>query len=156
MILFFLTTFNSWSQKYYDLNDFEYFIDFNNMYASLKFQDYEIKGEIEDIISHYGNRYTGQNRATGTVFINNPTKIGDQITFNMITAPTGNFSLNKLGYNFPIGRDGMRGTLSFNQLKYKIGKDLKTSPQSKGDAFTYKANVKYPLLMIFLFKVIRG
>ena len=57
-ILFFLTTFNSWSQKYYDLNDFEYFIDFNNMYASLKFQDYEIKGEIEDILSHYGNRYT--------------------------------------------------------------------------------------------------
>ena len=97
-------------------------------------------------LDNYGNRYTGQNRATGTVFINNPTKIGDQITFNMITAPTGNFSLNKLGYNFPIGRDGMRGTLSFNQLKYKIGKDLKTSPQSKGDAFTYTANVKYPLL----------
>ena len=97
-------------------------------------------------LDNYGNRYTGQNRATGTVFINNPTKIGDQITFNMITAPTGNFSLNQLGYNFPIGRDGMRGTLSFNQLKYKIGKDLKTSPQSKGDAFTYKANVKYPLL----------
>ena len=97
-------------------------------------------------LDNYGNRYTGQNRATGTVFINNPTKIGDQITFNMITAPTGNFSLNKLGYNFPIGRDGMRGTLSFNQLKYKIGKDLKTSPQSKGDAFTYTANAKYPIL----------
>ena len=57
-ILFFLATFNSWSQKYYDLNDFEYFIDFNNMKANLKFQDYEIKGEIEDILSHYGNRYT--------------------------------------------------------------------------------------------------
>ena len=57
-ILFFLVTVNSWSQKYYDLNDFEYFIDFNDMYASLKFQDYVIKGEIEDILSHYGNRYT--------------------------------------------------------------------------------------------------
>ncbi len=97
-------------------------------------------------LDNYGNRYTGQNRATGTVFINNPTKTGDQITFNMITAPTGNFSLNKLGYNFPIGRDGMRGTLSLNQLKYKIGKDLKTSPQSKGDAFTYTVNAKYPIL----------
>ena len=57
-ILFFLVTFNSWSQKYYDINDFEYFIDFNNMYANLKFQDHEIEGEIEDILSHYGNRYT--------------------------------------------------------------------------------------------------
>ena len=97
-------------------------------------------------LDNYGNRYTGQNRATGTVFINNPTKTGDQITFNMITAPTGSFSLNKIGYNFPIGRDGMRGTLSLNQLKYKIGKDLKTSPQSKGDAFTYTVNAKYPIL----------
>ncbi len=51
-------------------------------------------------LDNYGNRYTGQNRATGTVFINNPTKIGDQITFNMITAPTGNFSINKLGITF--------------------------------------------------------
>ena len=98
------------------------------------------------VLDNYGNRYTGQNRATGSAFINNPTKIGDQITFNMIAAPTGNFNLNKLGYNFPVGRDGMRGAISLNQLEYKIGKDLKTSPMSKGDAFTYTANIKYPLL----------
>ena len=40
----------------------------------------------------------------------------------------------------------MRGAISLNQLEYKIGKDLKTSPMSKGDAFTYTANIKYPLL----------
>ena len=27
-----------------------------------------------------GNRYTGKNRVTGTAFINNPNKIGDQVT----------------------------------------------------------------------------
>ena len=52
----------------------------------------------------------------------------------MIAAPTGNFNLNKLGYNFPVDRDGMRGEISLNHLEYKIGKDLKTSPMSKGDA----------------------
>ena len=42
-------------------------------------------------------------------YINNPTKIGDRVTLNMITAPTGNFDLNKISYNFPLGRDGLRG-----------------------------------------------
>ena len=84
---------------------------------------------VSAIISadNYGNRYTGQNRTTGIAYINNPTKIGDQVIFNMITAPTGNFDLNKISYNFPLGRDGLRGlVLSVNKLNYKIGKDLKT------------------------------
>ena len=78
---------------------------------------------VSAIISadNYGNRYTGQNRTKGIAYINNPTKIGDHI-FNMITAPTGNFDLNKISYNFPLGRDGLRGLVSVNQLNYKIGK----------------------------------
>ena len=107
-------------------------------------EDPIVAGSI--LIDNYGNRYTGQNRTTGSALINNPTKTGDQLTFNMIAAPTGSFKLNKLGYNFPIGRDGMRWTVSFNQLEYKIGKDLKTSPKSKGEAFTFTANAKYPIL----------
>ena len=46
------------SQKYYDSNDLKYYIDFSNRSANLKFQDYKIKGPIEEIISFYGNRYT--------------------------------------------------------------------------------------------------
>ena len=103
---------------------------------------------VSAIISadNYGNRYTGQNRTKGIAYINNPTKIGDQVIFNMITAPTGNFDLNKISYNFPLGRDGLRGLVSVNQLNYKIGKELKTDPKSKGDAFTYSVNMKYPLI----------
>ncbi len=97
-------------------------------------------------LDNYGNRYTGQNRLTGTAYINNPSKIGDQIIVNMISAPTGNFNLKKLGYNFALGRDGARGNLSFNELNYKIGKDLKTSPKSEGEALTYSANMNYPIL----------
>ncbi len=97
-------------------------------------------------LDNYGNRYTGQNRLTGTAYINNPSKIGDQIIVNMISAPTGNFNLKKLGYNFALGRDGARGNLSFNELNYKIGKDLKTSPKSEGEALTYSANINYPIL----------
>ena len=45
-----------------------------------------------------------------------------------------------------VGRDGARGNLSFNELNYKIGKDLKTSPKSEGEALTYSANINYPIL----------
>ena len=58
-----------------------------------------------------------KNRVTGTAFINNPNKIGDQVTINMITAPTGDFNLNKAGYNFPVGRDGARAGISFTKLR---------------------------------------
>ena len=32
-------------------------------------------------MDNYGNRYTGQNRLTGTLYVKNYTKVGDQITF---------------------------------------------------------------------------
>lgn len=57
-LFFFLITSIAYSQKYYDYNDINYFIDFSNSNANLKFQDYMINGPIEDIISFYGNRYT--------------------------------------------------------------------------------------------------
>ena len=57
-LFFFLITYISYSQKYYDYNDTKYFIDFSKRNANLKFQDFVINGPIEDIISFYGNRYT--------------------------------------------------------------------------------------------------
>ena len=95
---------------------------------------------------NYGNRYTGQNRVNATAYVNNPSKIGDQIVLNVITAPSGSFDLGKISYNFPIYRNGLRSSFSLNHLNYKIGKDLKTSPRSKGNAFTYTANIRYPLV----------
>ena len=103
-----------------------------------------INGKVS--IDNYGNRYTGQNRVSGTAYINNPLKIGDQIIFNMISAPTGDFDLIKLDYNLPLRRNGARVSLSANHLDYKIGKDLETSPKSEGNAFTYNININYPIL----------
>ena len=57
-LFFFLITSITYSQKYYDFNDLKYFIDFSNRSANIKFQDFSIKGSIEEIISFYGNRYT--------------------------------------------------------------------------------------------------
>ena len=57
-ILFFLITTSVFSQKYYDSNDLDYYIDFSSKNANLKFQEFEINGPLEDILSHYGNKFT--------------------------------------------------------------------------------------------------
>ena len=57
-LFFFLIPSIAYSQKYYDSNDLNYFIDFSNRNANLKFQNFRINGPVEDVISFYGNRYT--------------------------------------------------------------------------------------------------
>ena len=47
-----------YTQTYYDSNDLKYYLDFSNKIANLKFQEYKIKGPIEEINSFNGNRYT--------------------------------------------------------------------------------------------------
>ena len=47
-----------YTQTYYDSNDLKYYLDFSNKIANLKFQEYRIKGPIEEINSFNGNRFT--------------------------------------------------------------------------------------------------
>ena len=48
----------SFSQTFYDSNDLKYYIDFSRKTANLKFQDYKIKGPLQEVISLYGNAFT--------------------------------------------------------------------------------------------------
>jgi len=48
----------SFSQIFYDSNDLKYYLDFSKKTANLKFQDYEIKGPLQEVISLYGNAFT--------------------------------------------------------------------------------------------------
>ena len=51
-------------------------------------------------MDNYGNRYTGQNRLTGTLYVNNPSQAGDQITYRKTYSTSKNFDLNSVSYNF--------------------------------------------------------
>jgi len=58
LIVFFSISMNTYSQKYYDKNDFKYYLDFTHNLANLKFQDYKIEGKLEEVKSFYGNVFT--------------------------------------------------------------------------------------------------
>ena len=102
---------------------------------------------VEGMISadNFGSRYTGEYRATAMVNVNNPTKLGDQITLTKVLSFDGNFDMNLIGYNFPLGRSGLRSNFYYSKLDYQLGKELETDPVSKGIADVYSGGFNYPV-----------
>tara|TARA_B100001057_G_C22522491_1_gene822417 strand:- start:15 stop:809 length:795 start_codon:yes stop_codon:yes gene_type:complete len=49
LLLLFFISFNSYSQKYYDENDFDKYIDYDNKIVKLQFKDYLIEGGFEKV-----------------------------------------------------------------------------------------------------------
>ena len=103
---------------------------------------------VEGLVSadNFGSRYTGENRATAVVNLNNPSKFGDQVTLTKVLSFDGNFDLNLIGYNLPLGRSGLRSNIYYSKLDYELGEELKTDPASKGTADVYSGGVSYPIL----------
>ena len=54
-----------------------------------------------------------------------------------------NFS--KISYEFPILVSGLKSKLTFSELEFEIGKELRTSPASVGKASTSSINFSYPI-----------
>ena len=102
-----------------------------------------VQGSVS--VDNYGNRYTGDLRATASVDFNNPTGIGDQIGILGTKAIEGDLELKKISYNFPIGVTGLRGGAFYSVVDFKIGKELKTNPISTGKAENANLNLKYPV-----------
>lgn len=102
---------------------------------------------VEGMISadNYGTRYTGEYRATAIVNVNNPSKLGDQVTLTKVLSFDGNLDMNLVGYNFPLGRSGLRSNFYYSKLDYQLGKELETDPVSKGTADVYSGGFNYPV-----------
>ena len=94
---------------------------------------------------NHGNRYTAQNRSTIKVNINNPSKVGDKLSFTKTLNYEENFDFSQFDYELPLGQSGLKAFASASMLGFEIGKELKTDPVSKGNADTYEVGIKYPI-----------
>jgi len=81
---------------------------------------------------NYGNRYTGQYRAGGTLNINSPLGIGDLVTLGVLTSGQ-DLQYGRIAYQAPIGGDGLRMGVAFFDVHYKLGKEFKKI-EAHGDA----------------------
>jgi hemolysin activation/secretion protein len=97
-------------------------------------------------LDNNGNYYSGVARTVGTLWINSPTGIGDQITAQAVaSAIHGNLYYGALGYGVPLGYSGLRLGVRGSYLNYDLG-DRYSSLDAHGAVKSGDANLFYPFI----------
>lgn len=91
---------------------------------------------------NYGDRFTGDLRATGQVSVSDPFGLGDQFSLSLTGAER--MTLGRAAYAIPLGSTGLTTNVYYNHLSYKLGRDL-TSLNAEGRASILGAGLSYPL-----------
>jgi hemolysin activation/secretion protein len=94
--------------------------------------------------SNFGSRSTGQTRGGVNAALSGPFGIGDQATFGY-TRSEG-LDLAQLGYSRPLGASGLRLDLAHTNLRYKVIDGPGEDDDLKGDAWTNRAGVEFPVI----------
>lgn len=93
---------------------------------------------------NYGNAHTGRTRTTLGVNYNDLTGVGDQLSLQTVRSGSGLTSA-RLGYERPLGADGLRMRLSYADLHYDVGGVFEALGVT-GDSQIYSAGLQYPLI----------
>ena len=94
-------------------------------------------------VDNYGNRYTGTERISAMLNINDPSSMGDQANL-MLTASKGTTTA-RVGYSLPLGYSGLRANAYLGGMTYSIGED-QAAQQSTGKSDTWGLGLSYPLM----------
>jgi hemolysin activation/secretion protein len=100
------------------------------------------------VLDNYGSRYTGTDRLTTSINLNDPWGNGEQFTVQGTQAlqnEGSNYTYARLGYSQPVGSRGTRAGLAYSSMVYAVGQEL-VSLQSKGSAQNWTANLRYPII----------
>lgn len=83
-------------------------------------------------IDTFGNRATGQIRAGGTLNLNSPLKMGDQLSVRVMTSGSG-LNFGRLSYTLPVGTAGTKLSFAYSAMHYKLGREFELL-NATGDA----------------------
>jgi hemolysin activation/secretion protein len=95
-------------------------------------------------LDNYGNRYTGEYRLSGTLNINSPLQMGDQLTLSGLSSGE-RLSFARLAYQLPLGSQGLRVGAAYFDTRYKLGQEF-ASLQAHGSASSTSVFASYPLV----------
>jgi len=96
------------------------------------------------LLDQYGDAYTGTERLTGSVAINNLLGHGDVLSVSGMMS-SGDMRFGRLGYDWLLNGKGTHIGAAFSGLNYRLGKDMASS-QANGTTRTGSLWVKQPLL----------
>jgi hemolysin activation/secretion protein len=92
-----------------------------------------------------GSRFLGTWRIGGLAQLNSPLGRGDGITANALLSDTGGLAFGLVGYNTPVGSDGLKFGGSLSAVRYQIDRQAFTA-NLDGTAITANAYGVYPLV----------
>ena len=90
-----------------------------------------------------GNYYTGAWRGNTTLTFNDPLRYGDQVTL-LLTEASG-LTQGRVGYSFPLYRNGFRGNLAYTGMRYTLGGEL-SGANYKGRSNNIDAGFSYSMV----------
>ena len=100
-----------------------------------------LNGYIE--VDNHGSRFTGAERLGGSLSVNNPLTIGDQLQMRAF-ATTEDMYFGRLAYLIPVGYWGTRLGASVVKFNYKLGEDF-ASLLANGDGLVKTVYAFHPL-----------
>ena len=93
---------------------------------------------------NYGNRFSGQNRATAFLNLNSPRGVGDLASVWLMRSSDSDAIF--AAYQTPVGYDGLTLGASYSQFNYQLCCDFEPLEQ-KGYAKVFGVQARYPLLL---------
>jgi len=95
------------------------------------------------IADNYGLRYSGENRLSAGVNINSLSGIGDLLSFSGLISNTADLKNARIGYDRPLGYNGLKGGVSLSEIRYRLGEELSIM-DAFGSSTHLNAYLRYP------------
>lgn len=93
-----------------------------------------------------GSRYMGRYRLGGLVQRNSPFGRGDGFAASVLAASGGGLAFGLLGYNTPVGGDGLKLGVSLSVVRYRLNNEEASPLELTGTAVTGNAYTLYPVV----------
>jgi hemolysin activation/secretion protein len=94
-------------------------------------------------LDNYGSYFTGEWRLGAALELASPAGYGDALSARFTKGMPG-LELVQLGYQLPVGANGLRAGVSYSALRYRLGKEF-AALDADGSAQSAGATLSYPL-----------
>jgi hemolysin activation/secretion protein len=98
------------------------------------------------IADNYGSKYTSVYRTMAGASLNNPFRIGDQLSVSGLVGANTNLTNYRTAYSFPILPNGLRGEVAYSNTNYDLEKKYVSNQEFKGDSKNIEFNLTYPII----------
>lgn len=93
-------------------------------------------------VGNDGSRYTGRAQAIARLTLDNPSGYGDQLGATFMRG--GDLRYAGASYSAPLGTSGLRGSLGYTALDYRLGKEFELL-EAEGASRLQRIGLGYPL-----------